>query len=167
MSSQLQLVERENEAMRSHIQGVRLFMRDFAELNLLIQGEESSDRMIQWATYDFLSDFNGTPPFSGQNLSSLHAYSLQSFAIRGTVISLLQSLILLYTRNHLNYSDGGISASVNDKAPMLQSILGMMQGAHEQNKRMIKTSLNINSMFDAQASGLHSDYFVLGATGIL
>lgn len=154
-------------SMEAHVQSVRLFMRDFTELNLLIQGEESSDRMILWATYDFLSDFNGTPPFTRHTLESLFQLNLHSFAVRGTVVSLLQSLMLLYTRNHLNFSDGGMSVSINDKGPMIQSMLSMLQGAHEQNKRVVKTAMNISQMFDGGPSGLHSDYYVLGTTGII
>ena len=119
----------------AHIQGVRLFTRDFTELNLLIQGEESSDRMILWATQDFLSDFNGTPPFTRHTLQTISSYNLQAFAVRGTVVSLLQSL--------------------------------MIQSAYEQNKRAIKTTMNIEGMLsEGGASGLHSDYYILSATGV-
>lgn len=154
-------------SMEAHVQSVRLFMRDFAELNLLIKGEESSDRMIMWATLDFLSDFNGTPPFTSMSLDQILQRNLHSFAVRGTVVSLLQSLMLLYTRNHLNFSDGGMSVSINDKAPMLQSIMSMMQAGHEQNKRLIKTALNVESLLDYSISGLHSDYFIIGTMGII
>src|SRR5690554_6677296 len=116
MSSHMQHGFEADPRMDAHVQAVRLFMRDFTELNQLVQGEESSDRMILWATYDFLSDFNGTPPFTAHTLGSLHERHLHSFSVRGTVISLLQSLILIYTRNHINFSDGGISVSINDKA---------------------------------------------------
>ena len=44
-------------SFEAHIQSVRLFMRYFAVLNLLIRGEETSDRMLAWATMDFLSNF--------------------------------------------------------------------------------------------------------------
>jgi len=153
--------------VQAHIQGVRLFTRDFSELNLLIQGEESSDRMILWATQDFLSDFNGTPPFTGHTLQTIAGYNLQSFAVRGTLVSLLQSLMIIHARNNLSFSDGGMSISINDKAPMIQSMLALFQSAYEQNKRAIKTTMNIEGMlFDSGASGLHSDYYILSATGV-
>jgi len=60
-----------SDTMRAHTQLVRTFMRDFAELNLLIRGEESSDRMLAWATYDFVSDFNSTTPFTGIGLEEM------------------------------------------------------------------------------------------------
>jgi hypothetical protein len=149
----------------AHIQSVRLFMRDFTPLNLLIRGEESSDRMIAWATMDFLSNFNGTPPFTSFTLDDMVSYNLQYFAVRGTVIGLLQSVMLLYARNHLPFSDGGLSVNLNDKAPLYQSILSLFQAAYEQEKRQIKTAININGIMDSGPSGVHSDYAALTALG--
>jgi hypothetical protein len=166
MVSQLQgLAQPTLTGLESHIQSVRLFMRDFAELNLLIRGEESSDRMIAWATMDMLSDFNGTPPFSTYSLDDLFTRNLHSLAIRGTVISLLQSLMLIYARNYLPFSDGGLSVSINDKAPILQSMIGLMQSAVEQQKRMVKTAINVEGLLDVQPSGVHSDYLALSCIG--
>jgi hypothetical protein len=150
---------------KAHVQSVRLFMRDFAELNLLIRGEESSDRMIAWATMDFLSDFNATPPNTALSLDSMYARSMQSFAIRGTVISLLQSLMLLYMRNQVPFSDGGLSVNMNDKAPIIQSALALFQSSYEQTKRLIKTEINVQQLLDVNSSGLHSDYTLLSGLG--
>lgn len=152
--------------LRGHIESVRLFMRDFAELNLLIQGEESSDRMIVWATQDFLSDFNGTPPFTGFSLEELRQRNLQHLAVRGTVITLLQSVMLIQIRNHLPFSDGGLSVEINGKAALIQSVLQLFQSAYEQNKRQVKTALNIEQLLDYNPSGVHSDYYGLYALGM-
>jgi hypothetical protein len=159
------LAQPSSEALVAHIQGVRLFMRDFAELNLLLRGEESSDRAITWATMDFLSDFNGTTPFSSFSLDDLFARNLMHLAVRGTVISLLQSLMIFYARNHLPFSDGGLSVGINDKAPLIMSMLNFFQSAYEQNKRMVKTAINIESIMDSGPSGVHSDYLALTSLG--
>lgn len=150
---------------QSHVQTVRLFMRDFAEFNLLIRGEESSDRMIAWATLDFLSNFNGTPPFTTHSLTGLYDRQMQSFCVRGTTISLLQSVMLLYVRNHLPFSDGGLSVNFNDKAPIIQSMLALFQSAYEQDKRLIKTTFNVEQLLEVSSGGLHSDYTVLSGLG--
>lgn len=152
--------------LMSHVQSVRLFMRDFAELNLLIRGEESSDRMIVWATFDFLSDFNGSPPFTNYSLGDLLQHNLHSFMVRGTVVSLLESLILIYTRNHLPFSDGGLSVEINGKAPQLQGFLGMIKSAYEQKKSQVKTAQNIQGMIsDYGSGGLMSDYSIIHGYG--
>jgi len=155
-----------DEATRYHIAAVRLFTRDYAELNLLIDGEESTDRMIAFATFDFLSDFNGTPPFHSFRLRDLYDINQQSLAIRGTVISLFQSLMIIYHRNNLSFSDGGLSVSINDKAPMLQNMMQLFQAQYEQNKRQIKTALNVMGLLDQGPSGVHSDYYALSALGM-
>jgi hypothetical protein len=154
------------QVLRGHCEAVRLFMRDFAEINLLIRGEESSDRMIVWATQDFLSDFNGTPPFTGYSLEELFSRNLQNLCVRGTVITLMQSVMILHARNHLPFSDGGISVNINDKAPIIQSMLQLFQSAYEQNKRMVKTALNVEQLLDQGPSGVHSDYFGLSNLGM-
>lgn len=153
-------------ALRSHIQAVRLFMRDWAELNVLTRGQESSDRMILWCTLDFLSDFNGTPPLTRYSLEHLYSLQLQSLAIRGTIIGLLQSVGILQTRNHLPFSDGGISVSINDKAPQIQSWLQLFQSSYEQKKRLVKTALNVEQLLDDAPGGLHSDYYALSSLGL-
>lgn len=166
MPAQIQpLGQSSSDAFNAHVQSVRLFMRDFSELNLLIRGEESSDRMIAWATVDFISDFNGTPYFTNYSLDDLLSMQLQSFCVRGTVISLLQSLMIFYARNHLPFSDGGLSVSINDKAPIIQSMLSLFQSAYEQQKRLVKTSLNVEGIMDAGPSGVHSDYYALSSIG--
>lgn len=160
------LAQPSNETFRSFIQAVRLWMRDFAELNLLIRGEESSDRMIAFAINDFLSDFNGTTPFTNFSLDELFALNQQALAIRGTAISLLQSVMLIHARNHLPFSDGGLSVQINDKAPLIQSMLQLLQAQYEQNKRMVKTAINIQGILDDGPGGVHSDYYALSAIGL-
>jgi hypothetical protein len=157
MTASLETVTGLSPRLRQHTQGVRLFMRDFAELNLLIRGEESSDRMIAWATFDFVSDFNSSPPFSGYTLEAMYDSGWSSFAIRGTVVTVLQSLSLWYTRNNLPFSDGGISVNMNDKAGALMQMSSLLQSAYEQNKAKIKTALNVAQLLEPDSIGLHSD----------
>jgi hypothetical protein len=164
LAAQLQgLAQGGTALLESHIQGVRLYLRDFAELNQLIEGQETSDRMIKWSTLDFLSDFNGTPHFTGFTLTDLYNRQLQSLSVRGTVITILESLILTYNRNHLPFSDGGISVSINDKAGFLMGLHGMFKSGYEQQKRQVKIALNIEGMLlDGGTPGVHSDYMYLG-----
>lgn len=150
----------------AHVQNVRYFMRDFSGLNQLIAGEESSDRMIIWATMDFLSNFNGTPPFSSYGLEELFQYNLQHLAIRGTAITLLQSVMILNVRNHLPFSDGGLSIQIHDKGPMIQAMLSVFQSAYEQEKRQVKTAINVAGLLDEGPSGVHSDYLALAEIGV-
>jgi hypothetical protein len=141
-----------NIALEQFVGTVRAFMRDYAELNRLIQGEEHSDRLIAWAVIDAIDDFNTTPPFTGYGLVSFPSKHL---LLRGTVISLLESVGLLMTRNHLNFSDGGIQVGVSDKTPLIQAWLQLYKNSYEQKKKDIKIALNIEGGW---GGGLHSEY---------
>jgi len=152
----------------SFIQTVRLFTRDHPQLNRLVKGEESSDRMIAWAIHDFLSDFAGTPPPLGYlTLEQMFQQHLQAFALRGVTVALLQSVGILQTRNHLNFSDGGISVGVSDKAPMLMQWIRDFQNKYEQQKMQIKVSQNIAQLLTGAPGGIHSElFFVNGWYGV-
>jgi len=148
-----------SDVFNAFIQTVRLFTRDHPQLNRLVKGEESSDRMIAWAILDFLSDFAGTPPPLGyMSLEQLFDLHYQSFALRGTVVALMQSVGILQTRNHLQFSDGGISVGVSDKTPMLMQWIRDFQSKYEQEKMQRKVSLNIASIMTS-GGGAHSEYF--------
>jgi hypothetical protein len=100
-------------------------------------------------------------------LEQLFAQHYQAFALRGTVVALLQSLSMLQTRNHLQFSDGGISVAVSDKTPVLQSIWRDFQSKYEQEKMQKKVSLNIAQILSTTSVGVHSEYqFVNGWYGI-
>lgn len=157
----LQPAEGLTRVMRAHQHSVRLFLRDFEELNLLVKGQESSDRFIAWATLDFISDFNQTPPFTGLTLEDIYARGWSNLAVRGTVITLLQGLMIFYGRNHLPFSDGGISVNMNDKSGLIMSMLQFFQSMYEQNKKSIKVTLNIESLLSPSSIGLHSEYLLL------
>jgi hypothetical protein len=139
-------------ALQRFVGVVRAFMRDYPELNRLIKGEEHSDRLIAWAIIDALEDFNTTPPMTGYGLSSFPSKHL---LLRGTVISLLESVGLLMTRNHLTFSDGGIQVGISDKTPLIQSWIQMFTNKYEQKKMQLKVALNIEGGW---GGGLHSEY---------
>lgn len=128
---------------------VRLYTRDHPELNRLISGVESSNRQIAWAIMDTLDDFNTEPPTTGYNLSNFPSMSL---LIRGVTCSLLESIGLLQTRNHLSFSDGGIQIGVNDKTPFIQSWLQMFRNSYEDKKRKMKQAANIENAWGGGVS---------------
>ena len=144
------------------VQEVRLYMRDFPELNRLLRGVESSDRMIAWAVLDALDDFNGTPHFTSLSLDQLLNMHQGRLMKRLTVISLLESVGHLQTRNHLNYSDGGLNVGVNDKTPMIMNWLQYLQGSAEQMKQRVKVAINISGIIGLP--GVNSEYFAINST---
>lgn len=138
--------------LNNFVNQVRSFMRDYPELNRLIAGVESSNRQIVWAIFDTLDDFNSSPPFT---LHSIGSFPSKSLLIRGVVCSLLESIGLLQTRNHLQFSDGGITVGVSDKTPFIQSWLQLFRNSYESKKEKLKVAYNIET---AWGGGVHSEY---------
>jgi len=77
----------------------------------------------------------------------------------GVVSQVLESVAILQTRNQMQYSDGGISVSVSDKAPMLIQFAQMFRNRYEQQKIRTKSSLNVEYAFEG--GGIESEYFVI------
>jgi hypothetical protein len=150
---------------RAFVQMVRGYLRDHPELNRLVSGEESSDRQIAWAVLDALSDFNGTPPFLGPfSLEDLLLRNQHALLLRMTSTTLLESVGLLQTRNHINYSNGGISVGVNDKTPLIMNWLKYFKSTTEQMKQRVKVSLNIEGILGPSNTGVNSEYWAVNAT---
>lgn len=149
---------------RSFVQMVRLYTRDFPELNRIVSGQESSDRQIAWAALDALSDFNGTPHFTNFSMDDILGRNQHALMLRMTTISLIESVGLLQTRNHINYSDGGLNVGVNDKTPMLMNWLQLFSAKTEQMKQRVKVSINIEGILGPSNSGVYSEYWSVNAT---
>jgi hypothetical protein len=152
------------QTFRDFVQTVRFFTRDFPELNRIVRGEESSDRQIAWAVLDALADFNGTPHLTNLSLEDLLSRNQHHLLVRMTVISLIESVGLLQTRNHINYSNGGINVGVNDKTPMLMNWLQYFKATTEQMKQRVKVALNIEGILGPSNSGVFSEYWAVNAT---
>lgn len=157
--SSITVIPSASKRMNEIVAMIRLYLRDFPELNRLISGEETSDRMIAWAVVDALDDFNSSPPFIGNyGLSNFPSLSLLR---EGAVIRILESVGLLQTRNQLSYSDGGIQVSVSDKGSMLMGWIQMFRNSYEQKKTRIKASLNVEQAM--AGAGVSSEYFVVNS----
>lgn len=164
--AELQGIEGMSPAMRAFTQMTRLYLRDLPELNRLIAGEESSDRMIAWAILDALDTFNGTPHFTNFSLEELLQLNQRSLLLRMTVEALLESVGLLQTRNHINYSDGGLNVGVNDKTPLIMNWLQYYRAFTEQKLQQVKVAINIASILGPGERGVHSELFAVNQSYI-
>jgi hypothetical protein len=114
---------------------------------------------------DALSDFNGTPPFLGRfSIEHLMQRDQTFLLLRMTAISLIESVALLQTRNHINYSTGGINVGVNDKTPLLMGWLKYFKSFTDQRKQHVKAAMNIEGILGPSNSGVFSEYWVVNAT---
>lgn len=134
---------------------IRSKLRDFPELNRLIEGRETSDREIAFAIMECIDDFNMTPPLLGT--FTLAAFPSISLLINGSIINIITSVGLLQTRNHMSYSDGqGIQVSVSDKGPQLMNWMNLFKQDYEQKKFRLKQAINLGNALNG--SGVPSEY---------
>lgn len=159
--AQLQGIKGVTPTMQMFVQVVRDYTRDHPELNRLIAGQESNDRLIAWAVLDALSIFNGTPHLTNLSLEDLLARNQHALMLRLTVITLLESVGLLQTRNHLNYSNGGLNVGVNDKTPLILQWLQYYQASTNQMMSRVKAALNIEGILGPSNSGVHSELWAV------
>lgn len=162
--AQLQGIEGVTPAMQAFVQVVRDYTRDHAELNRLIAGQETNDRMIAWAVLDAISIFNGTPHFTNLSLEDLLGRNQHFLVLRLTVITLLESVGLLQTRNHINYSNGGLNVGVNDKTPLILQWLQYFKASTMEMMQRVKVALNIEGILGPGNSGVHSELWAVNAT---
>lgn len=129
---------------------VRAKLRDYPELNRLIEGRETSDREIAFAIMETIDDFNTTPPLIES--CTLESFPSTSLLIRGTIVNVIESVGLLQTRNQMSYSDGqGVQVSVSDKAPMLLQWISLFTNQYEQKKVKLKKALNLQGALNGSA----------------
>jgi hypothetical protein len=134
---------------------IRAKLRDFPELNRLIEGRETSDREIAFAIMEAIDDFNNSPPLIGQY--SLENFPSISLLIRGSIINVLESVGLLQTRNQMSYSDGqGVQVGVSDKTPMIMNWISLYTNQYEQKKFRLKQAINLGNAMNS--SGIPSEY---------
>lgn len=158
---EIQGIQGMSQTMRTFVQVVRSYMRDMPELNRLTAGQETGDRMIAWCVLDALSRFNGTPHFTTYSLEEVLQRNQQFLMLRLTVIAVIESVGLLQTRNHINYSDGGLNVGVNDKTPLLMNWLQYYRSFTDQLLQRVKVALNIEGILGPSNQGVHSEYWAI------
>lgn len=122
------------------VEKLREFIRDQPELNTLIGKEETSDTGLITAIEDALDDWNNTPPFTTVTTDNFPFSSLLKI---GAVIFVLKSIGILMSRNHLTYSDGGMSIEKDEKTQLYQSWLDRFEPEWERKKASFKLAKNL------------------------
>lgn len=161
MTLQSDTIPGASEELNAFTESVRLFLRDYSDLNRLIDGEESNPRMIAFAAMDAISEFNSEPPpLRKYNFGDFISKGWTSFLLKGTVKHLLQSIALLQNRNNLRFSDGGITAQTSDKASELMNFSQVFERQWKDWVKKIKITENISSIL-SNGDGAASEYSLL------
>ena len=122
---------------------VRDFIRDKRELNRLLDNDyETSQRQLELAVDMCLDDYNNTPPRLG-------VYTTDNFPwiyllIIGSAVQVLKSAGIMHSRNHLNYSDGGLTVATDEQATYYVNWLNVLGQEYEEKKMRAKQSENLD-----------------------
>lgn len=137
---------RDIEVPDAIIEDIRMYFGDKPEWNRLIEGTEASDEKIALAVRLYIDHFNNTPPVLRKT------YGVEDFPsglvlMQGAVIELLRMSGLIQSRNFLNFQDGGVSYTVNDKAQDYQGWIQNLMQTHREAAKQIKVAQNAEEGF--------------------
>ena len=123
---------------------VRKFVRDSKELNRLFENEyENTDNQIESAIEWCIMDYNVTGPIL--DTVTLETFPNDYLLCLGSICYLLQSAAVGQSRNRINYSDGGISVNISDKAQDYIGLANMFTNDYERKKIEFKRRQNLDS----------------------
>ena len=128
---------------------LRTFLGDTPEDNKLIPDKELSDDKLRLALNMALDEYNNTPPFEQRTFLTFPSLTIM---LHGGAIQALVMAGIIQTRNHLNFSDGGIQEVISDKAPGYQGWIQNLMGKYSSEVLNIKTSLNMERNFGVISS---------------
>lgn len=132
---------------------VRAFLRDFPELNRLISGEESSNRMIAYCAHLAVDEYNTTPPLLPP--SSISNFPSRTILLQLTLIYLLTSVGILHSRNRFAYNDGGFSVETEQQEGLYQRWIQLFRSQLGPRLQQLKVAKNIEG---AWGGGVGSEY---------
>lgn len=138
--------------MADFVPEVRGYLRDFSELNRLISGEESSNRMIEYCVNLAIDEFNTSPPLTRYSIS---AFPSRTILLYLTICHLLTSVGILKSRNRFQYSDGGWSSDTEQQDSLYQNWIQLMRSQVKPQAQALKIALNIEGGWGA---GVGSEY---------
>lgn len=147
------------EDIRADLRG---YLRDSSGLNRLLEDStENSDEDLDRAIRFGLNSFNLVTPMTSFSMDTAPA-EIYFFVINEAAIQVLISAGILYSRNRLNYSDGGLTIADSDKAGPYQSWIQVLNQFRMQEKAY-KISVNVNSCYGSgYGSGVSSEFLSTG-----
>jgi len=129
---------------------VRMFMRDRADKNILLDDVQFTDDELNFAMDMAAESFNAVTPQTNILPQSMNKYVL----LLGTVKFLLMSESFLQVRNQASYQDGEISPiGIDDKMAQYSQMAQSIKAEWDELVRGIKTQNNMESAYNRLGSG--------------
>jgi hypothetical protein len=139
--------------IESFTQEVRDYIRDFPELNRLIRGAETSNRLIQYCAWLAIDEYNTTPPLMGTY--SIANFPSRSILLQLTIVYILMSSGILHSRNRFSYNDGGYQVETEQQEALYQRWIQLIRSQMQPRLQQLKVAMNIEA---AWGGGVGSEY---------
>lgn len=124
---------------------IRNYTGDFAELNVLLKVQETTDVELNDYIQKAIENFNATGYITSYIMKD---YPNMSNLIDGTVIQILIGKGILSARNMLTYQDnGGVTVQDMDTYGRYINLFNVMISKHHQQIIDIKRSINVESVY--------------------
>ena len=132
---------------------VRMFMRDYANNNILLDDVQFTDRELNFALEMAASAFNSVTPQTNFTASSFPIH-LRYLLLVGTSRFLLMSESFMQVRNQATVQDGDISPiGISDKSALYAQLSQQLKAEWDELTRGIKTQNNMESAYTTLGSG--------------
>jgi hypothetical protein len=132
---------------------VRMFMRDYANNNILLDDVQFTDAELNLALEMTVSSFNTVTPQTNFTPSSFPTH-LRYLLLVGTTRFLLMSESFMQVRNQATVQDGDISPiGISDKAALYAQLAQQLKGEWDELTRGVKTQNNMESAYATLGSG--------------
>ena len=148
-----------NKTKEEIVEFIIKFTRDDRKLNKLLRDQENKPEMVAMCIELFLDGFNNVIPYSSFTLETIETFPSLKLLIDGTIIELLTSAGILYSRNSLPYSDGGISVEINPQGREYKSWLEFFYRNVTQRVIFLKRKQHTSSMFRRVSSPYRTSLF--------
>jgi hypothetical protein len=132
---------------------VRAYIRDFPELNRLISGEETSNRLMRYCAHLAIDEYNTTPPLTGSH--TISNFPSRVILLHLTIIHILISVGILHSRNRFSYNDGGFSVETEQQEGLYQRWIQLLRSQTMPRLQALKVAKNIEGGW---GGGLGSEY---------
>jgi hypothetical protein len=132
---------------------VRMFMRDYASNNILLDDVQFTDNELNLAMEMAVSAFNAVTPQSNYVPQSFPTH-LRYLLLIGTARFLMMSESFMQVRNQATVQDGDIAPiGISDKAALYSQLSQQLKAEWDELTRGIKTQQNMEGAYATLGSG--------------
>lgn len=123
-------------------QEVREYTSDYAPNNYLIEGEEMTDTYIALCMTLAVDSFNSIPPAGNMGIQN---FASKSILLWGCLWHAYLGKALLLARNHMEYSDGGLTVPIEERTQLYQTLATTFQQQFVESATKLKIQMNMES----------------------